>query len=54
MVYLNKECPLDIANILYNQIGAAIMCSKKLDQYYQLNATSNSDSKKINIKLENI
>lgn len=41
MVYLNKECPQDIANILFNQIGIAIMCSKELDQYLQLINSSN-------------
>jgi hypothetical protein len=46
MIYLNKECPQDIANILYNQIVDTIMCSKKLDQYFELNANSNNDSNK--------
>ena len=30
MMYLDKECPKDIAKILFNQIGILTLCSEEI------------------------
>lgn len=30
MIYLDKECPEDIAKILFNQIGILTLCSEEI------------------------
>lgn len=36
MIYQTKECPKDIANILYNQIGILVILQEELENLFAL------------------
>lgn len=36
MIYQTKECPKDIANVLYNQIGLLVILQEELENLFAL------------------
>lgn len=38
MIYMNKDCPNDIASVLYNQIGILVIVQEELEKMFALSS----------------